>query len=222
MYSQIGIIRVVTTSDDHVLYAHEKIIKSFLPSLNIVTQSIPDQLHGIYDSASEEVAIPKIIKLALEMELAGMDGIIISCCTDPALDLVREKVKIPVVGAGQAACLMAKAISTKVGVTSLTDQIPENLKNQLGNCLVAYQKVQGISNTLDLLNKSGKESVIQSANFLISQGAQCILLGCTGMATIGIANFIEQDLNIPVVDPIVASGSLINYLVNRNKWQVRA
>ena len=37
-------------------------------------------------------------------------------------------------------------------------------------------------------------------------GAEVIALGCTGLATIGIARDLEKDLGIPVIDPVLAEG----------------
>lgn len=219
---KIGIIRVLTTNDENILYAHERIIKRFLPSTEFVTRAILDQSHGIYDLVTEQIAVPKIVSLAGKMEKDGCNGLIISCCADPALELVKKAVAIPVIGAGQAACLMAQAVSSKIGVISLIKDIPENLKNQLGKNLIAYSKIEGVNNTLDLLTPEGKEKVILTVRQLLKKKAGCILLGCTGLATIGIAEIIEKELAVPVIDPIVASGMLINYLIQRSNWQVKA
>ncbi|MGI6225988.1 MAG: aspartate/glutamate racemase family protein [Peptococcales bacterium] len=219
--AKIGIIRVVTTSEESILYTHERIIKKIVPFTQFVTRAIADQPQGIYDQATEEIAIPKIVKLAKEMALDGCQGLVISCCADPALDLVREDVTVPVVGAGQAACLMAQAVGKRIGVISITETVPQSIKEQLGKNLVEYAKVEEVYNTLDLMAPKGKEKVIGTAKKIVQRGADCILLGCTGMATMGIATEIEKELAVPVIDPIVASGTLINYLVQRRNWQVR-
>lgn len=217
----IGIIRVLSTDNPHVLYAHENLIKNNFPDLNFISESIMDQPEGVFDLKSEEIAIPKILDLALSLERRGVDGIIISCCTDPGLSLVKDKLKIPVIGAGMASCLMAKAIGKKIGVTSLLETVPSNLEKLLGDDLLVYQKPLGINNTLDLLEPEGREKVFKMAEDLVNKGADCLILGCTGMATIDIAPEIEERINLPVIDPIIASGNLINYLVKRSRWQNR-
>ena len=40
----------------------------------------------------------------------------------------------------------------------------------------------------------------------LQMGAEVIALGCTGLATIGIAKDLEKDLGIPVIDPVMAEG----------------
>lgn len=212
----IGIIRVISTMDQAVLLAHETVIKKLYPELNIVSRAISNQPFGVYDDKTEEIAIPKILTLAKEMEVTGLDGIIISCCVDPGLNLIKQHLSIPVIGAGQAACVKAKAIATKIGVMSILDSFPPNIESQLGTTFIAYEKIEGVTNTLDLLKDNGKQKVLNTAQTLLKKGAQCILLACTGLATIGIADIIEKELAVPAIDPIEASGSLMLDLLKRD------
>ena len=61
---QVGLIRVVTLEDRALLNLHGKMIETYYPQLRVVSQSIPDQPHGIHDAATEDLAVPKIIALA--------------------------------------------------------------------------------------------------------------------------------------------------------------
>ena len=72
--------------------------------------------------------------------------------------------------------------------------------------LVAVGRPEGVNSTLDLMTPEGRESCFRKARELKEMGAEVIALGCTGLATIGIARDLEKDLGIPVIDPVLAEG----------------
>ena len=52
---------------------------------------------------------------------------------------------------------------------------------------------------------------------LIEKGARAIALACTGFASLGTAVKLSRRLTIPVVDPVVAAGSIIRYLMMQTR-----
>lgn len=64
--------------------------------------------HIEIDSALD--AAPEIIKMAVRAESEGYDAVVLYCFSDPAVDACREVVSIPVVGGGQASCLLAPLV----------------------------------------------------------------------------------------------------------------
>ena len=99
----LGIIRVLTTEDEKILHEHTAIMdKEF--GISLISRCIPDQPNGIYDDATEAVAVPKIEKLAKKMvEEDRVDAITISCAADPAVESCRSLVNVPVFGASHMA-----------------------------------------------------------------------------------------------------------------------
>ena len=57
------------------------------------------------------------------------------------------------------------------------------------------------------MNDEGRAACLASARALRDKGAGVIALGCTGMATIGIASAMEQASGLPVIDPVLAMGA---------------
>ena len=51
-----------------------------------------------------------------------------------------------------------------------------------------------------------KASCLKKARERKELGAEVIALGCTGLTTIGIAKEIEEEVHIPVIDPVLAEG----------------
>lgn len=209
---KIGLIRVVTLSDEGFLNAHEKVLKDRFGNLDIKTRCIPDQPEGIHDDETERMAVPKIVKLAQEFEDDGADAVFISCAADPGVEECRKTLKIPVIGAGSACAAVALAMGTKIGVVGITDDAPDIMKKILGDRLVCNIKPEGVNTTLDLFDDRGKENTLKAVELLKRKGCDTIALGCTGMSTINIHEIIKERLDIRVVDPVIAAGLVISYL----------
>uniref|UniRef100_UPI0025F61F1B aspartate/glutamate racemase family protein n=1 Tax=uncultured Phascolarctobacterium sp. TaxID=512296 RepID=UPI0025F61F1B len=69
------------------------------------------------DSALDAaLAAPEIITLAARAQREGYDAVVIYCFSGPAVDACRELLRIPVVGGGQAACLLAPLVGRQAGL----------------------------------------------------------------------------------------------------------
>jgi len=210
---KIGLIRVITLTNEVFLNAHAKVLKDRFSNFDIKTRCIPDQPEGIHDQETERIAVPKIVKLAQAFEEEGMDIVFISCATDPGVKECRELLKIPVVGAGSACASIALGMSTNIGVLGITENTPEVMAKILHDKLVYSIQPEGVNTTLDLLTKKSKENVLKAADLLKQKGCDTIALGCTGMSTIHIHEIIKERLNIRVIDPVIAAGYVISYFI---------
>lgn len=217
MSYSIGLIRVVTLTREDLLNIHGKIIEEMFPELRVISRCIWDQPKGIYDRESEEIAKPKILKLAKEFEESGVEAVIVSCAADPAVDEARKMLKIPVIGAGSAAAGLALTYGKRIGVLNLTEETPEVIKRILGEHLVADDKPIGVKNTLDLMTEWGKRAAEEALKRLLKRNVDVIVLGCTGYSTIGFAKIAEEISGIPVIDPVIASGVATLYILKSRK-----
>lgn len=207
----IGIIRVFTTEDQEILEQHGKIITNTY-GVPTVTKYIPDQPLGIFNDETEKIAIPKIVKLGKELEQAGCNVIVISCAADPAVSELQKEVSIPVIGAGSAAALTALAIGKPVGVLGITAAPPTVIKNLLGPLYVGYVRPDGVKNTTDLITPDGRKKGLEAAKTLLNQGAKGILFACTGFSTIGLADLLREELDVPIIDAVEAEGMFASTL----------
>lgn len=209
---RIGIIRVLTTRDERLLNAHGRLIEGHFPQFETTSRCIEDQPTGIHDDRTREIAVPKVVKLGRELEAEGMSALIISCADDPGVDQLRKIVKIPVIGAGSAAASLALSLGDRIGVLIISDRTPDIVKKILGKSFLAELKPQGVTTTLDLLQEEERVHLFSAAGQLKAKGADVILLGCTGYATIGIAQELRRRLGILVVDPVLASALAAWYI----------
>lgn len=215
----VGLVRVVTLSDEKLLNLHGRIIESAFPELKVVSRCIEDQPKGIYDRESEETAKPKILRLVKEFEKEGVAAVIVSCAADPGVREARREVRIPVVGAGSAVASLAVAYGERVGVLNLTEETPEVIKRILGPHLVAEGKPEGVRNTLDLMTDWGREAAEKALRNLAKHGVDVVVLACTGYSTIGFAKISAEIVGVPVVDPVIAAGAVtLSILKHRGTW----
>lgn len=204
---RVGLIRVVTYKDESSAGLHGRLLERLYPELEVFTRCIPDQPSGIYDDETEAMAVPKIISLGERMcREDRIEALIISCAADPGVEELRERVKLPVIGAGSSVACLALAFSNRVATMGITEGTPARMKAILGPCLVAEARPVGVTNTLELNTEAGKASAFAALRGLVAKGARVIALACTGFATLGVADAMAQQAGVPVLDPVVAAG----------------
>lgn len=210
---RLGIIKVLTRHDPEWLNNHGRIIEDLFPDIQTVSRCIEDQPQGIFDELTLKRAEPKIIRLASEMKREGLDGLFVSCAEDPAIFQIMETAKIPVLGAGTASALMALSYRKPVGALGLDEKAPTPFQSILKNSLCGSARPKGVVTALDLHAAGAEDSFVVAAKGLRERGAGVIALACTGFSTLGIAPLLSQRVGIPVVDPVVAGGYFIRYMM---------
>jgi Asp/Glu/hydantoin racemase len=200
----LGIIRVLTTADESVLLEHARVLQQEY-GLQSVTRCIEGQPDGIYDEQSEELAIPKILRLGRQLQEQGCKALFLSCAADPGLAALRRAVSIPVVSAGSAAARVAAYLQLPAAVIGIGSAAPMPYRRLLGEN-VPYARPIGVAKTTDLLTAEGREAALACARQLHAAGAQVIVFSCTGLTTIGLAPRIRREIGCAAVDAVSAAG----------------
>jgi allantoin racemase len=200
----LGIIRVLTTSDQSVLLEHGRILEAEF-GLKSVTRCIEDQPDGIYDQASETLAVPKIVRLGRRLQDEGCTALFLSCAADPGLAQLRAAVTVPVVSAGSAAARVAAYLNLPAAVIGIGDAAPAPFRRLLGED-VTYARPDGVTKTVDLLTPAGRAAALDCARRLHDGGAKVIVFSCTGLTTIGLAPRIRAEIGCAAVDAVTAAG----------------
>ena len=206
----LGIIRVLTHQDQNFVEEHGRLIHQQY-GLDSISRCIPDQPKGIFDDASEAIAVPKIIALGQQFQAEGCDAIFLSCAADPGLEALRKTVTIPVISAGSASASIAAMLQRPVAVMGIGAEAPRPFKAQLGESVI-YARPEGVLNTTDLLSSQGRQSALACADELYRQGIEVIAFSCTGFSTIGLADAINQQLGQIAVDAVRAAGLFASQL----------
>ncbi len=214
---QLGVIRVITLADRRLADLHGRQIEAAYAGVETVSICLPDQPDGVHGPETEATAAAKMPAAARELAALGVDGIVVSCCSDPGVREAADAVDVPLVGAGEAAALVALAYRRPVGVLGLTDEAPAPMRAVLGDRLVAAVRPEGVRTTLDLQAPGAAGAAEEAARRLLKRGAGVICLACTGTATVGLPRLLAGALGVPVVDPVLAAGGLIMTLVAQLK-----
>ena len=208
---KVGLVRVLTLHDEEALNIHGKLIEEKFPGLHVISRCIEGFPKGLYNFEIEKEAIPHIIRLISEFEKEGVKAIIVSCADDPGVEEARKIVKVPVIGAGTAAALVALVYGDRIGVLGITDEIPRPIKRILSDKIVGYEKPHNITNTLDI--EKNRDEIIKSAKKLMNLNIDALVLACTGYSTTRTSDLLKRVIDIPIIDPVIASGLLTYYLV---------
>ncbi|WP_251177829.1 aspartate/glutamate racemase family protein [Adlercreutzia agrestimuris] len=206
---EVGLIRVITLDDPKQLNMHGKVIEQLYPDIAVESACIPNQPEGIHSAELCREAIPKIVELACE-RFAHKDMILVSCADDPAVEEIKAALPgMPVTGGGECCVATALRYGQNIGVLGIIDQAPKAYRRILEGRLVGNYRPEGVHSTLDLQTDQGYEACIETARRMAADGCDVIALGCTGLATVGIASELEQVSGLPVIDPVVAMGAFV-------------
>lgn len=169
----------------------------------------PESLESACDEAR---AVPGVIRRGLEMA-AGHDGVLVNCFLDPGVQALRELLDIPVAGPGESGMVFAGLLGDKFSVLCVARNLVPRHERQarvlgLEGRLASVVDI-GIP-VLDLTADAKRtiDTAAARARLAVERdGAEVVLLGCTGMA--GLAQAIRERLDVPVVEPLSAALKLL-------------
>ncbi|HEY3315763.1 MAG TPA: aspartate/glutamate racemase family protein [Bacillota bacterium] len=182
----------------------------------------PSSLEGAY---YETLAIPRVLRRVLE-GAPDCDGMLVNCFLDPGVIAAREAVDLPIGGPGESAMLLACLLGHSFAVLTV--------KRSLAGRHYTQARVLGLQDrlasvielgipVLDLLSKPERtvEVAVRQARLARDRdGAEVIVLGCTGMATL--AESIQKELDVPVVEPAAAALKFVETAIDLGLSHSRA
>lgn len=204
---RVGVIRALTTSDRRLLNSHGKLLQESF-GFDVTSRCIAGQPSGVYNEESLRAAVPKVVDLALDMA-GDVDALIVSCAADPGLAEVRSVVGIPVIGAGSAAAAAALSFGGRAGVLGLRQSVPGPISEALGDRMLLIDGPESVETPEEFLMPTGIFDSLAAAHMLVDAGADVIVEASTGLTSIGMAEVLRRRLGIPVIDPVMAAGSML-------------
>ena len=161
----------------------------------------PDSMESAYDEA---IAAPYILQQVVSAESEGCDAVVIDCAADPALRAAREISELPVVSAGEASYHAAMMVAGKFSVITVlpttANEISDHLRMYGFSSRVASVRSANVP-VLALEDEQEAEKHLYAAarKAIDEDGAQAIVLGCTGM--MAMRDSLEKRLGVPVIEP---------------------
>ncbi len=187
------------------------------PGTEIVVKSVRKGPASIESKYDEEIAAPWILEEVINAEKQGYDAVIIDCMGDPSLYAAREIATIPVIGPCEASMAIASTISHKFSVVTVLTNIVRLFDEMVKvygfeSKFVSTRSVEVPVLDLEKKREEVEEALASESRKALEEGADTIILGCTGM--VGMAKALQKKLGVPVIDPAVASLKLAEILVD--------
>jgi len=181
-------------------------------------------IESMYDAMLDA---PGIIKVAEKAQHEGFDGIVIDCMGDPALDAVRERLDIPVVGPFRVCALYAADLAHKFSIITVLENAVVSAENRvtgvgLASKLASVRAVNIPVLELEDTQKLTDSLVNESIKAIEEDGAHAIVLGCTGMLGITedlLASLKQKGYEVPVIYPVGVSIKYLETLISLNLAQ---
>ena len=187
------------------------------PGTEVVVACLKHGPVSIESSYDEALAAPYIIEEVKAAEKEGFHAVSIDCAMDTVVRGSREAVGIPVTSAGESSYFLAMGLCARFSVVtvlkSTAQTIGENIEKYGFTSRVASVRYADIP-VLDLKNEKKAYGAIlrESKRAVEEDGAEAIVLGCTGMSSL--AAKLQVKLGIPVIDPATASLKLAELYVS--------
>ena len=182
------------------------------PGAAIITTGAEGGPQSIEGPADGTLAVPWMLRRIEQAEATCVDAHVIACFDDTGLEAARCLARAPVVGIGEAAAHCATMLACRFAIVT---SVPEALPVLRGN-LARY----GLSGRCGGLRAAGvpvldidagtPEAIAairrETRAALDADGADAIVLGCAGMATL--AAQLSDEFGCPVIEGISAGLAL--------------
>src|SRR3981189_1837705 len=195
--------------------------------IEIKVQSVPSGYPSIESERDLVTVAPHLLHGMQKAEAEGASAGITGCFSDPALDAIRETVKMPVVGPGQSAIALALQLGESYSILAPLDSgakraLPRLRGQGLTERLASIRGV-GVS-VVDLTrgDNAAWDRIIETGRRCIDDGADVLVMGCMSMAFMGVERELSDRLSVPVVSPVLAALKTTEMLLDLNLFHSRA
>jgi allantoin racemase len=173
----------------------------------------PTSIECYYD---EVLAAANLLDLVVHAEKSGYDGVYIDCFGDPGVRAARELVEIPVVGAFQPSAMVASLLASRWSIVTILGNVVPMIHDlaRLYRVEPNIISVRHINTPVLSFNHADMKMLLleQIEKAVDEEGAEAIVLGCTGMMGLSqylVSEMINKGKPVPIVNP---SGAAIGYL----------
>lgn len=176
----------------------------------------PITIESFYDHF---LVIPGLLEEIMKDE-DEYDAFVVACWADSGIEACREVTDKPVVGIAEASLYVANMLGARYSVATILGRargLIEDTVDKAGmteHCASVRTTQLNVDETCG--TESGRRKTVEELReacrlAVEEDGAEAICLGCAGMG--GLADELEDDLGIPVVDSVAAGAVLAESLV---------
>jgi allantoin racemase len=189
--------------------------------IEIKVQSVPSGYPSIESERDAVTVAPYLLFGLQKAEAEGASAGIVGCFSDPALDAIRETVKMPVVGPGQSAIALALQLGESYSILSPLDSGAKRARPRLrGQGLTErLASIRGVGVSVVDLGRGDNaawDRIVDTGRRCIEDGADVLVMGCMSMAFMGIERQLSERLAVPVISPVLAALKTTQTLLELN------
>lgn len=176
-------------------------------------QKGPTSIETFHDAV---YAGPEILRLVREKH-DTVDAIVVNCFADPAVDAAREITDKVVLGPAETSMSVALHLGARFSVVSILPNTPYWVGWQARKLGIESRLASAIGIDVPVLDlEKGPEktaaAIVEAATAAIERdGAEVIVLGCTGM--VSVAQTVRERLSVPLVEPAATTFKMAELLV---------
>lgn len=175
------------------------------PAIDVAT--VADGPPAIYAWRDWHAAVEPVCRM-IERETA--DVFVVACASDPGIEAARASTEKPVLGVFRSAVATAAARAERFGVIAIVDASKGRHMTALRSMGLDHRLAGevALNTTMETLLRpdAARAALIAAGRDLVAQGAQTVILGCTGMAHHRDA--VEQAIGVPVIEPCQAAAAI--------------
>lgn len=176
-------------------------------------QKGPTSIETFHDAV---YAGPEILRLVRERHNA-VDAIMVNCFADPAVDAAREITDKVVLGPAETSMSVALHLGAKFSVISILPNTAPWVRWQARKLGIELRLASAIGVDIPVLEidesaEATVNEIVKAAELAIKRdGAEVIVLGCTGM--VSVAQAVRERLSVPLVEPAATTFKMAELLI---------
>ncbi len=173
----------------------------------------PKSIETFYDVAH---ASPELLKI-VRARCKNVDGIVINCFADPGLKAARELTDKVVLGPAETSMCVATQLGSKFSVVSVCKNAGPWIERQAREIGLIENLASAVGVEIPVLELGKKpertvRTIVESASKAVKKdGAEVIILGCTGMASL--ADKVRDKIDVPLLEPAATTFKMAEMLV---------
>lgn len=144
------------------------------------------------------------------LEGQDIDAVVIGCFGDPGLTEARRQVDLPVVGPADASFREAAKSAPQFAILTVVEPVVPLIRRRIDVVGMSRQvtSVRAIGVGVHELRPNRErvvERLTEAARDALDEGAGAFVLGCMTMGFLGLEKDLSAELDVPVVNPVVAA-----------------
>ncbi|MBW7961962.1 aspartate/glutamate racemase family protein [Bradyrhizobium sp. BR 10261] len=182
---------------------------------------LADGPSAVESNADAALVVPELLRAVPKWIAESYDAVVIGCFSDPGIAAIRDLADIPVIGPGGSAMHLAAQFGERFAVLS-SDPTPKGLPARLRSLgladLFVSERMVGCS-VLDLVRRPDEafNGILAAARACVDDGADILVMGCTGMGfTPRLTERLQDRVGVPVVNSVLAGLKIAEAAVRLN------